>query len=235
VPLNALGQDVGEEIPGWVKRPRPPRTAMAGRTCRVEPLDLSRHGADLEAAFALPGAERNWTYLHYGPFADRIAYRQWLATVAPGDDPLFHAVIDGKSGAAVGLASYLRIDVAHGAIEVGHLNFSPRLQRTVVATEAMALMMARAFDELGYRRYEWKCDSRNAPSRAAALRLGFRFEGIFRRHMVVKGRNRDTAWFAITAEEWPALRQAFARWLDPANFDAGGQQRRSLAALREGV
>jgi RimJ/RimL family protein N-acetyltransferase len=204
---------------------------MAGRFCRVEPLDPARHAADLEAAMAEDVDGRGWTYLPYGPFAPG-QYRVWMERVAAAADPLFHAVIDGSSGKAVGVASYLRIDPANGVIEVGHLRFSPRLQRTAAATEAMALMMARAFSELGYRRYEWKCDSLNAPSRAAALRLGFRYEGIFRQAVVVKGRNRDTAWYSILDTEWPALEQAFARWLAPANFDAQGRQRQSLAALR---
>jgi RimJ/RimL family protein N-acetyltransferase len=205
---------------------------MIGRHCRVEPLDAARHAADLAAANAADRGGRNWTYLSYGPFAAAADYRVWAEQVAAGEDPLFHAVIDTASGKAVGVASYLRIDRANGAIEVGHINFSPLLQRTVAATEAMALMMARVFDELGYRRYEWKCDSLNAPSRSAALRLGFRFEGIFRQAVVVKGRNRDTAWFSILDREWPALKTAFARWLEPGNFDAAGRQVRSLAAVR---
>ena len=232
MPRNALGQETGEPVPGWAPRPRPPRSAIVGRHCRVEPLDPTQHGAALASAMAEDRDGRNWTYLAYGPFADAAAHRAWLDTVAARDDPLFHAVIDKATGDAVGVASYLRIDAANGVIEIGHLNFSPRLQQKIAATEAMALMMGRVFDELGYRRYEWKCDSRNAPSRAAALRLGFRFEGIFRQAVVVKGRNRDTAWYSVLDSEWPALRQGFARWLDPANFDDAGRQRQSLAALR---
>jgi len=204
---------------------------MAGRFCRVEPLDPARHAVDLEAAMAEDADGRGWTYLPYGPFAAG-KYRAWVERVAASDDPLFHAVTDLATGKAVGVASYLRIDRANGVIEVGHLRFSPRLQRTQAATEAMALMMTRVFAELGYRRYEWKCDALNAPSRAAALRLGFRFEGIFRQAVVVKGRNRDTAWYSILDREWPALEQAFGRWLDPTNFDAQGHQRQSLASLR---
>jgi RimJ/RimL family protein N-acetyltransferase len=232
VPENALGQEIGHLVPGWTQRPLPPRTAMTGRTCRIEPLDPARHGDQLAAANAADGEGRNWTYLAYGPFAAAADYRSWLERAAAGADPLFHAVIDGATGAAVGVVAFLRIDPAHGTIEVGHINFSPRLQRTTCATEAMALMMARAFDELGYRRYEWKCDSLNRASRAAALRLGFRFEGIFRQAMVIKGRSRDTAWYSILDGEWPALREAFARWLDPANFDPAGRQRDGLRARR---
>ncbi len=205
---------------------------MAGRFCRVEPLDPARHAGDLEAAIAEDADGRGWTYMHYGPFAPG-EYRAWMERVAAADDPLFHAVIDGATGKAVGVASYLRIDPGNGVIEIGHLRFSPRLQRTPAATEAMALMMARAFAELGYRRYEWKCDSLNAPSRAAALRLGFRFEGIFRQAIVTKGRNRDTAWYAIIDRDWPALKARYQRWLDPANFDPQGRQRQALASLRD--
>jgi RimJ/RimL family protein N-acetyltransferase len=205
---------------------------MVGRYCRVEPLDPARHAGQLHAANGDDAAGRMWTYLAVGPFADEAAYRAWLEEVAPRDDPLFHAIVDAASGGAAGLASYLRIDPPNGVIEVGHLQFSPRLQRTRAATEAMYLMMRRAFDELGYRRYEWKCDSLNAPSRAAAERYGFRSEGLFRQAVVYKGRNRDTAWYAILDAEWPALRAAFERWLDPANFDAAGRQRTRLADFR---
>jgi len=170
-----------------------------------------------------------WTYLFSGPFATEAAYHQWLAAREHSEDPLFFAVVDGATGRATGLASYLRIDPPHGVIEVGHIAFSPPLQRTPAATEAMHLMMKNVFD-LGYRRYEWKCDSLNAPSRRAAERLGFRFEGIFRQAVVYKGRNRDTAWYSIIDAEWPALKTAFERWLDPANFDAGGRQQSSLTA-----
>ena len=175
-----------------------------------------------------------WTYLPYGPFDSLDTYRAWTEEMSRRSDPLFFAIIDRNSGhpsgRVVGLASYLRIDPAAGSIEVGHLHYSPLLQRTPAATEAMFLMMERAFN-LGYRRYEWKCDALNAPSRAAAQRLGFTFEGIFRQAVVVKGRNRDTAWFSIIDAEWPALANAFRRWLDPANFDPQGKQRERLSTL----
>lgn len=224
---NALGQPIGEPVPGWTSRPRPPRTAMQGRFCRLEPLDPDRHAAELFAANAADREGRMWTYLAYGPFAEEADYRAWAEKMAPGEDPLFHAILDGN-GRAVGVASYLRIEPAVGVIEVGHIAYAPALQRTPGATEAMYLMMRRVFEELGYRRYEWKCDALNGPSRAAAQRLGFRFEGIFRQATIYKGRNRDTAWFSITDQEWPARKAAFERWLDPANFDAGGRQRRPL-------
>ncbi|TSD88708.1 GNAT family N-acetyltransferase [Mycobacterium sp. KBS0706] len=228
---NALGQPIGAPVPGWEKRPLPPRTPMEGRICRLEPLDPARHAEDLFEAMGRDTDGRNWTYLGIGPFADFAGFSAWLEKMAAGSDPQFHTVIDRATGRAVGVASYLRIDPANGVIEVGHIHFSPLLQRTPMATEAMFLMMARVFDELGYRRYEWKCDSRNAPSRAAAARLGFQYEGLFRQALVYKGRNRDTAWFSIIDGEWPRLRAAFERWLAPANFDAEGRQRESLSTL----
>jgi RimJ/RimL family protein N-acetyltransferase len=200
---NELGQPIGEPVEGWAARPRPPREPIEGRFCRVEPLDPARHA---EALFE--------------------ANRQ------DAEDPLFHAIVDRASGRALGAASYLRIEPAIGVIEVGHIAYSPALQRTPAATEAMYLLMRRVFDELGYRRYEWKCDALNAPSRAAADRLGFRFEGVFRQATVYKGRNRDTAWYAVSDKEWPERRAAFEAWLDPGNFDAGGRQRRPLVRAK---
>ncbi len=204
---------------------------MTGRFCRVEPLDPQRHGAELFAANRHDAEGRNFTYLTQEPFADLASYRAWLDRVAAGDDPLFHAIVDATSGTAVGLAAFMRIDRVNGVIEVGNINYSPLLQRRPAATEAMFLMMQRAFAELGYRRYEWKCDALNAASRAAALRLGFRYEGLFRQAVVYKGRSRDTCWFSIIDREWPALRGAYARWLAPENFDAAGRQRANLGEL----
>jgi RimJ/RimL family protein N-acetyltransferase len=201
---------------------------MEGRLCRLEALDADRHADALHAAHAEDREGRNWTYLPYGPFRDAAAYADRVRTFQSGDDPVFYAIVERGRDRPVGVASYLRIDAAMGTIEVGHLSFAPALQRTATATEAMYLMMRRAFDELGYRRYEWKCDSLNAPSRAAAERLGFLYEGIFRQAVVMKGRNRDTAWFSIIDSEWPAIRSAFEQWLDPSNFDAGGGQHRAL-------
>ena len=226
--LNHLGQPIGFAVEGWTARPVPPRTPMTGRWCRVEPVDVARHAADLHEANLENAEGRNWTYLSSDPFAELAAYREWLARMSAGDDPMFHAIVDARSGKAVGVAAYLRIDPGNGVIEVGHINYSPRLQRTTAATEAMFLMMRRAFDELGYRRYEWKCDTLNAPSRAAAERLGFRFEGIFRQAVVVKARNRDTAWYSITDAEWPGRKREFERWLDGSNFDESGRQRTPL-------
>lgn len=233
--VNALGQPIGPAVPDWTPRPRPEKTALIGRTCRLEPFDAARHVGDLHAAYAADAEARNWTYLPYGPFASEAAFRDFAEATFTGEDPLFHVVVDQESGRALGVASFLRIDPANGVIEVGHINFAPALQRTVMASEAMYLMMARVFDELGYRRYEWKCDALNAPSRAAAERLGFVYEGTFRQATIYRGRNRDTAWYSIIDTEWPALRRAFERWLDPANFDGEGRQRRSLAVLRAGA
>jgi len=227
-----LGQPIGAPLSGWTPRPRPPRTPVEGRFCRVEPLDPEKHAADLFAANSADTEGRNWAYLPYGPFEALADYRAWMEKACLGDDPLFHAIVDSASGKAIGLASYLRIDPAGGVIEVGHINYSPALQQTPAATEAMYLMMARVFEELGYRRYEWKCNALNAGSRKAALRLGFSFEGIFRQAAVVKGRNRDTAWFSILDSEWPQAKAAFQAWLAPENFDAEGRQKRGLAEIR---
>jgi len=227
---NALGQPVGLPVAGWRPPPRPPREPMTGQYCRLEAADPVRHAVDLYAANALDAAGAMWTYLPYGPFADFAAYRDWLEPACATSDPLFFAIIDLATGKAAGLASYLRIDPASGSIEVGHIALSPLLQRTRPATEAMFLMMRWAF-RAGYRRYEWKCNALNAPSRQAALRLGFSYEGVFRQAGIVKGRNRDTAWYAAIDAEWPALEQAYLAWLAPANFDATGRQRSPLAAL----
>jgi RimJ/RimL family protein N-acetyltransferase len=227
---NHLGQPIGPPLPGWMPPPPPLREPIEGRFCRLEPLDLERHSAALFAANAADVEGKLWTYMAYGPFATLANYRAWLASKCLGDDPLFFAIIDKADNQPAGVASYLRITPAAGSIEVGHLLFAPRLQRKPAATEAMFLMMRRAF-ELGYRRYEWKCDALNAPSRAAAQRLGLCFEGIFRNATVVKGRSRDTAWFAAIDSEWPALRTAFEQWLDPANFDVQGRQQMRLADL----
>jgi RimJ/RimL family protein N-acetyltransferase len=217
-------------LPGWSPPPRPPRSPLDGRLCRLEPLDPDRHAAALFAADAVDTDGRTWTYLAYGPFATLADYRAWLTATCLGEDPLFFAIVDRVTGAPAGVASYLRIKPAAGSIEVGHIHLSPGLQRSVAATEAMYLMMRQAF-RLGYRRYEWKCDALNAASRAAALRLGLSYEGVFRQATVYKGRNRDSAWYAAVDGEWPALEAAFEAWLDPANFDATGRQRSRLSSL----
>jgi RimJ/RimL family protein N-acetyltransferase len=229
--FNELGHPIGFPLPHWTARPRPPRSVVEGHFCRIEPVDPARHAADLYAANSLDQEGHNWTYLPYGPFTGFEEYRDWLERAAAGNDPLVHGIIERRSGRAIGVASYMRIDPVAGVIEVGGINYAPPLQRTPAATEAMYLMMRRVFGELGYRRYEWKCDSLNAPSRNAALRLGFRYEGMFRQATVYKARNRDTCWFSILDSEWPGLKTRFERWLDPDNFDAAGRQRQSLASL----
>lgn len=224
--FNELGQPVGAPLDLVLPRPRPPRSPMRGQWCDVVPLDPDAHAAALYAAYAADAEGRIWTYLPKGPFADLAAYRAWVDETCLTDDPMFHTIL--VEGQPLGVASLMRIDPAHGVIEVGHINFAPALSRTRAATEAMFLMMSRAFDELGYRRYEWKCDALNAPSRSAALRLGFTHEGTFRQATTYKGRNRDTAWFAITDGDWPRLKAGFQAWLDPANFDENGRQRTRL-------
>jgi RimJ/RimL family protein N-acetyltransferase len=226
---------------------------MSGRLCRLEPLE-PEHARGLWEAFAHDRDGRNWTYLGHGPYERVADFDTWVRQAAASRDPQFYAVIAAREdresppsgdsqaraedlerqlpnpGVALGVASYLRITPEAGTIEVGHIHFSPLLQRTRAATEAMYLMMRRVF-ELGYRRYEWKCDALNEPSRRAAERLGFSYEGVFRQATVTKGRNRDTAWYACIDREWPAVRDAFERWLDPANFDPDGRQRTSLSSL----
>jgi RimJ/RimL family protein N-acetyltransferase len=204
---------------------------LAGRLVRLEPLDPDRHAADLHAA-SRGGDPVLWAYLPYGPFAGETEMREHLGAQAASRDPLFLAVVDAATGRAGGVVSLMRIEPAHGVIEIGHVWFGAALQRRPQATEAIYLLARHAFDDLGNRRLEWKCDAANARSRRAAERFGFTFEGVFRQHMIIKGRNRDTAWFALLDGEWPAARAAFEAWLDPANFDADGRQRASLAELR---
>jgi len=226
--LNALGQTIGLDLEDTGLRPIPPRTAMTGRFCSVVPLSIE-HARDLYTAFREDPEDRIWTYLPNGPYHDAEAFRAWMHKAITWDDPLMHAiVVDGR---ALGHASYLRISPKDASIEIGYINLSPALQRTKAATEVQFLMMQRAFEELGYRRYEWKCDALNTPSRRAAERLGFTYEGTFRQATHYKGRNRDTAWFSILDSEWPNLKAKFLRWLSDDNFGADGQQIRALAVV----
>jgi RimJ/RimL family protein N-acetyltransferase len=227
---NAWGQPIGPALPSFRVPSAPARVVSAGRYCRLEPLDPERHGPALFEALAEDDEPTRWTYLPYGPFETFASYETWLRQCCTQDDPLFFTIVDQESDRPLGVAAYLRITPQSAAIEVGHLNYAARLQRTPAATEAMYLMMKTAF-ELGYRRYEWKCDTYNQPSRAAAQRLGFSFEGVFRQATVYKDRSRDTAWYACIDAEWPTLERALTTWLDPANFDASGQQRRRLSDL----
>ncbi|KAA8610391.1 GNAT family acetyltransferase [Salipiger aestuarii] len=226
---NDAGQPVGSPVTGRFPCARPARAPLAGPRVRLEPLRTD-HTEGLFAAFAEDSEGRGWTYLPRGPFADLADAHSWAADAIASEDPLYFAIC-APDGTPLGFCSYLRIDPANGVIEVGFIHMSPRLQRTAAATEAMFLMMARAFDALGYRRYEWKCDALNMPSRGAAQRLGFSYEGTFRQATIVKERNRDTAWFSVIDSEWPELKARFEHWLDPDNFDADGGQIAALGKL----
>lgn len=217
----------GAPVPDWVAPPAPDADLLEGRYARLEHLE-ERHAHQLFRANLEDDAI--WDYLPYGPFPSEVGYLRWAKDASASEDPYYYAVIDRETGQPGGVMSYLRITPAVGCIELGHICLSPRLQRSRVATEAMILMIAWAFGA-GYRRFEWKCDALNMPSRRAAQRLGLSYEGIFRQATIVKGRNRDTAWFAATDKEWPGLEAAYGAWLDPANFDAGGQQQERLADL----
>lgn len=224
----ATGLTIGSLVtpgPAW----RPQRTSLHGRFVDVVPLDPVEHADGLFEG--IRDREDLWLYLFEGPFVNIHTFEADLERKATSEDPLYFTVIDRKSGDAQGHVAYLRIEPAHRVIEVGAILYTPKLQRTAGATEAMYLMAKYVFEELGYRRYEWKCNALNEPSRRAALRLGFRFEGIFRQHMIVKGRNRDTAWYSMLDSEWPSRKAAFERWLDPENFDEQGRQKQALSAM----
>jgi RimJ/RimL family protein N-acetyltransferase len=210
---------------------RPGRTTLRGRLVTLAPLDPAAHGDALYAATRGEAADQLWTYLFEGPFSSRADFDLHLRRMAAPDDPLFLAILDAASADALGYAAYMRIEPVHRVIEVGSILYTPRLQHTALATEAMYLMARHVFEDLGYRRYEWKCNALNAPSRRAALRFGFTFEGVFRQHMIVKGRNRDTAWFSMLDAEWPARKATFERWLDASNFGPDGRQKTALSAL----
>ncbi len=235
---NEFDQPIGDDVPGWGGVEWPPRKPMAGRFCTVEPLDVERHLHDLFEAFSEDTGGKLWTYMTVGPFDSIDRLRTWMESASNTDDPRFYALVESTGGKAVGLAAYMRIEPDSGVIEVGSITYSTRLQRTPAATEAMFLMMRRVFGELGYRRYEWKCDSLNAQSRRAAERLGFSYDGLFKQAVVYKGRNRDTAWYSILDRDWPPIERAFVKWLDADNFDQDGRQKRKLqdliSAEREG-
>jgi RimJ/RimL family protein N-acetyltransferase len=214
-------------------RPRPARIVLEGRDVRLEPFDASRHSAGLYAASSGPGAAQRFEFLFEEPPADLAAIRRYVEAAAARDDPLAFAVVDVRSGEALGRQSLMRIVPEHGVIEIGSILWGPRMARTRLATEALYLAARHVFDDLGYRRFEWKCNARNLPSRTAARRFAFRFEGLFLQHMWIKGRSRDTAWFGMTDRDWRQLRGAYEGWLAPSNFDATGAQRRSLAACIE--
>ncbi|MFK7918667.1 MAG: GNAT family N-acetyltransferase [Ilumatobacter sp.] len=218
---NDLGQPVGPSVEIELPRPVPSVASMIGRTCRIDPLDPALHGDALFEAYSAAPDVRGFTYLYHGPFDSLDAFRGWLESLDGSTDPLYFVISDAAG--PCGMAAYLRIAPQAASIEVGSIHFAHRLQQTVASTEAMLLMMQRAFDA-GYRRYEWKCDALNAPSRAAAQRLGFSYEGTFRQAAIYKGRSRDTAWFSMLDSEWPERRSEFERWLDPSNFDTDASQ-----------
>lgn len=218
---------LGPKVADWISPPRPGPSVIEGRYLRLERLDPSRHAAAVFAATA--GHPSLWDYMSNGPYASASDLQDWMAQ-AVASDAVFYAFTDPRTGAAFGYASFMRIDAANGVLEIGHVMIAPSAQRSRAASEALMLMIGWAFGA-GYRRVEWKCNALNAPSRRAARRYGFAFEGIFRQHMMIKGRNRDSAWFAMTDTDWPALAAANAAWLDPGNFDASGQQRESLSDL----
>lgn len=217
------------DLSQWQGVPRPQRVTLDGRYARLEPLDIEAHGDDLYTAAVAPGAEERFRYLFETVPPDRANFDAWLAKAAASEDPLFFAVIDKATGRAAGRQALMRIDPVHGVIEIGNIHWGPAIARSRVTTEALFLTARYIFETLGYRRFEWKCHNDNAPSKRAAARFGFTFEGIFRHHMVTKGGNRDTAWFSILDGEWPGLAAAYARWLDPQNFDAEGRQKNRLA------
>ncbi|MBX2831496.1 MAG: GNAT family N-acetyltransferase [Rhodospirillales bacterium] len=229
---DAFGKPVGHPVKNWTKCDVPQHSDMIGNHVIVSPLNVARDARQLFDANNMAEDGARFTYLFTDAFDDFDAYKAWLEGMAAHQDPMLHTIIDKATNTAVGVAALMRFDPTHGVIEVGNINYAPALSKTIGGTEAMYLMMKRAFDELGYRRYEWKCDDQNAPSRAAAARYGFTYEGTFRNHMVYKGRNRDTAWFSITVEEWPAIKAAFEAWIAPDNFDENGKQRHRLQDLR---
>ncbi len=231
--MNSYGQPIGVSLPEWTARPYPDGNILQGRYCRLEHIQPQKHADSLYEAYQQTQDGRDWTYLSVGPFNDKASFEHYLQQLALSTDPLHYAVVDQLTGNALGTLALMRIDAANGSIEVGFVIYSSALKHSRIATEAQFLLMEYAFEKLGYRRYEWKCDSLNAPSRSAALRLGFQFEGIFRYSTVYKGRSRDTAWFSIISDEWSNLKQAYVTWLDESNFDEYGRQRIRLSQLTQ--
>ncbi len=220
------------DLLNWTPRPRPERRMLDGRYVRLEPLSAAAHGDGLYEASSVADIGGRFAWLPDAPPKTRAAFQPWLEKAEASEDPLFFAVIDKASGKVAGRQTLLRTDPANGVSEIGHIYWGPLVSRKPAATEAQFLFARYLFDDLGYRRYEWKCNNRNEPSKRAAERFGFQFEGVFRQHMIVKGENRDTAWYSIIDKDWPALRRAYLAWLDPANFDAAGQQIKRLEDFR---
>jgi RimJ/RimL family protein N-acetyltransferase len=219
----------------WTPREGPSLATMEGRYVRLERFDAARHGDGLYEASATEDKDDRFRWLFEQPAETRDAFQAWIDKAASSSDPLFYTVIDKASGKIAGRQSYMRIDRTFGVIEIGNILWNPPVARKPAATEALYLFAKHAFDDLGYRRFEWKCNADNAPSRRAALRFGFDFEGIFRQHMIVKGKNRDTAWFAMIDKDWPTIRRAFEEWLDPSNFDSEGRQLQRLEDIRSSI
>lgn len=226
--INEFDQLVGDIVPNWKPCEYPSKNKMIGKYCTLELFDINKHAAALLNAISFENKGESWTYFSYGPFYSIDAFQQWLQDTINRSDTILYAIMDKKSNQAIGIFGYLRMNPEQGSIEVGHLHFSKLLKKTPLATEAIYLLTSYVFDELNYRRYEWKCHSLNEPSRNAALRYGFQFEGIFRQCNVFKNRNRDTAWFSIIDSEWPALKIKFEKWLDDSNFYRDGKQIKRL-------
>jgi RimJ/RimL family protein N-acetyltransferase len=226
---------MSENLSNWTPRLRPEHVVLEGRFVRLEPLSVAKHGDDLFAAETAPGADERFRYLYDLPPASRAEYQPWLDKAEASEDPLFFAIVDQQTGVSIGRQTLMRIDAANGVVEIGNIHWTPAMAKSPKSTEAFFLHARHVFDDLGYRRFEWKLNNLNQPSHAAAVRLGFTPEGVFRQHLVVKGQNRDTAWYAMIDRDWPRIKQAFELWLDPANFDAAGGQIRRLEDIRNGL
>lgn len=231
--LNHYGQPIGLDVPDWDGCSRPSGETLNGKFCRLEHINPQKHGDSLFEAYQQATDQRDWTYLAVGPFNDRHEFQRYLELQSQSKDPLHYIVVERATGKALGTLALMRIDDKNGVVEVGFVIYSPALKHSRIATEAQYLLMSYALGTLGFRRYEWKCDSLNAASRKAALRLGFQFEGVFRNLVIYKGRTRDTAWFSIIDSEWPRLEQAYNRWLHESNFDHEGKQKTSLSQLTQ--
>jgi RimJ/RimL family protein N-acetyltransferase len=227
--INMMSKD----LKNWTPRPKPQRVTLSGRFVRLEPLNVAQHGDALFVAETEGDAEERFRYLYDTVPASRADYGLWLAKAEASEDPLFFVVIDQATNAVIGRQTLMRIDAANGVVEIGNIHWGPQMQRSAKSTEAFYLHAAYVFDDLGYRRFEWKLNNDNAPSHKAALRFGYAAEGVFRQHLVVKGLNRDTAWYAMIDADWPVIKAAFERWLHPDNFDSNGQQIKRLEAIRE--
>ena len=221
-----------EDLSKWTPREQPRRDVMDGRFVWLEPLNAAKHGDGLFEASSVPDALDRFRWLGEYPPKTRAEFQPWLDKAEASADPIYFTVVDKKSGRIAGRQTYLRTDATNGVTEIGHIYWGPLVSQTPATTEALYLFARHVFDDLGYRRFEWKCNNRNEPSKRAADRFGFKFEGVFRKHMIIKGESRDTAWYAMTDDDWAVAKPAFEAWLSPSNFDAGGKQLKTLAELR---